>query len=114
MSAITLGNLTVDSDRFTAWVDGREVPLTFTEFELLATLAEHPNHVVTREELIERGWQGRFHAGERALDIQITRLRRKLAGVHPWTLVTVRRRGYLLRNQQLPKAETEEPWRSPD
>ena len=100
MSAIVLGNLVVDPDRYAVWVNDSEIPLTFLEFELLFALAEHPDHLVTRAELVARAWRGHRVTGERPLNIQITRLRKKLVGTHPWALTTVRKRGYLLRNRE--------------
>jgi two-component system response regulator ArlR len=48
MSRITLGNVTVDRDRFEVWVDVRRVDLTFSEFELLYTLARNAGKVLAR------------------------------------------------------------------
>ena len=78
--------------------DGVEVALTGGEFELLATLVERANRVLTRDMLLEllRGRQaGPF---DRAIDVAISRLRRKLEddGHHAQLIKTVRGGGYVL------------------
>ena len=78
--------------------DGVEVPLTGGEYELLATLIERANRVLTRDMLLEV-LRGR-HAGpfDRAIDVAISRLRRKLEdnGRHAQLIKTVRGGGYVL------------------
>ena len=78
--------------------DGAEVPLTGGEFELLAALVERPNRILTRDMLMDllRGRQaGPF---DRAIDVAVSRLRRKLEddGRNPNLIKTVRGGGYVL------------------
>ncbi|GGC58824.1 DNA-binding response regulator [Siccirubricoccus deserti] len=78
--------------------DGVEVPLTGGEFELLQVLVERPNRVLTRDMLMDllRGRQaGPF---DRAIDVAVSRLRRKLEddGRNPSLIKTVRGGGYVL------------------
>lgn len=95
--------------RFAGWVleparrrllnpDGVEVPLTGGEYDLLLALAERPNRVLTRDMLLDllRGRQaGPF---DRAIDVAVSRLRRKLEddGRHAQLIKTVRGGGYVL------------------
>lgn len=95
--------------RFAGWVleparrrllnpDGVEVPLTGGEYDLLIALAERPNRVLTRDMLLDllRGRQaGPF---DRAIDVAVSRLRRKLEddGRHAQIIKTVRGGGYVL------------------
>ena len=95
--------------RFSGWVleparrrllnpDGAEVPLTGGEYELLQVLVERPNRVLTRDMLMDllRGRQaGPF---DRAIDVAVSRLRRKLEddGRNPSLIKTVRGGGYVL------------------
>jgi two-component system, OmpR family, response regulator AdeR len=92
-----LGTLVVDRDRLEARVDDAHVPLTATEFGLLAALAEAPGRVLSREGLIERAMP-ESDALERTVDGHLKNLRRKLAerGVQH-LLETVRGVGYRLR-----------------
>ena len=95
--------------RFAGWVleparrrllspDGVEVALTGGEYELLQVLVERPNRVLTRDMLMDllRGRQaGPF---DRAIDVAVSRLRRKLEddGRNPSLIKTVRGGGYVL------------------
>ncbi|MFI6014584.1 winged helix-turn-helix domain-containing protein [Streptomyces sp. NPDC051243] len=84
----------IDPERHVAEVDGRELDLTYLEFELLAHLVQHPHHVQTRDRLVAAVW-GYDHIGDgRTVDVHIARLRRKLGQAHRHRIVTVRRVGY--------------------
>ncbi|MFJ9346266.1 winged helix-turn-helix domain-containing protein [Streptomyces sp. NPDC101237] len=86
--------VTVDPVQRTAQVDGRELDLTYLEFELLAHLVAHPNRVHTRDQLVTTVW-GYGHVGDgRTVDVHVARLRRKLGAEHRRTIQTVRRVGY--------------------
>lgn len=85
--------LHVDTERHTAQADGRELHLTYLEFELLAHLVANPHRVHTRSHLVSTLW-GYSHVGDgRTVDVHIARLRRKLGRFRD-TIVTVRRVGY--------------------
>ena len=75
-------------------MDGRKLNLTFSEFEILAALTRYPSKVHTRSELIEmlRGNEG-FEITERAIDVHIVNLRRKL-GEFGSAIETARGIGY--------------------
>lgn len=86
--------VTVDTVRRAAAVDGRELDLTYLEFELLAHLVANPHRVHTRDQLVTTVW-GYGHVGDgRTVDVHIARLRRKLGAEHRDTIRTVRRVGY--------------------
>ncbi|MDR1680558.1 MAG: response regulator transcription factor [Prevotellaceae bacterium] len=59
-------------------VAGRHIPLTKTEFEILAMLSENPDRLYSREEIIDRIWENRQYTTERTVDVHIVRLRKKL------------------------------------
>ncbi|MFF4449455.1 winged helix-turn-helix domain-containing protein [Streptomyces sp. NPDC001502] len=84
----------VDHARRLVEVDGRELDLTFLEFDLLAHLVAHPYTVHTRDALITGIW-GYGHIGDgRTVDVHVARLRRKLGPAHRDRISTVRRVGY--------------------
>ncbi|MFH9814111.1 winged helix-turn-helix domain-containing protein [Streptomyces sp. NPDC017230] len=84
----------IDTARRVAAVDGRELDLTYLEFELLAHLVAHPHRVHTRDQLVTTVW-GYGHVGDgRTVDVHVARLRRKLGSEHRRTIQTVRRVGY--------------------
>jgi two-component system OmpR family response regulator len=61
-------------------VDGRLLPLTRLEFDLMQFLADHPRRVFTRAQLLTGVW-GYEHTGERTVDVHVRRLRVKLGPV---------------------------------
>ncbi|MEU6216264.1 winged helix-turn-helix domain-containing protein [Streptomyces sp. NPDC047022] len=84
----------VDTAQRVAHVDGRELDLTYLEFELLAHLVAHPGRVHTRDQLVSTVW-GYGHVGDgRTVDVHVARLRRKLGAEHRGAIQTVRRVGY--------------------
>ncbi|MEV5920808.1 winged helix-turn-helix domain-containing protein [Streptomyces pseudogriseolus] len=92
--AATVDAVTIDAARRTAEVDGRELDLTYLEFELLAHLVRRPHLVQSREALVAAVW-GYHHVGDgRTVDVHIARLRRKLGAAHRHRIVTVRSIGY--------------------
>ncbi|MFL4950883.1 winged helix-turn-helix domain-containing protein [Streptomyces sp. MMS24-I31] len=84
----------IDTVQRTVEVAGRELDLTYLEFELLAHLVTHPHRVHTRDQLVTTVW-GYGHVGDgRTVDVHIARLRRKLGAEHRKAIQTVRRVGY--------------------
>ncbi len=77
--------------------DGREEALTASEFDLLRVLAENPNRPLNRDWLLEAVAHRETEAFDRAIDLRITRLRRKIEvdPAHPEAIRTVRGVGYM-------------------
>ena len=93
---ITLGSLRLDQGGRTATVDGREVALTRTEFDLLAELVRHPGRVFSRDILLDRVWGYDYLGDSRLVDVAVGRLRAKIEAdpASPALVVTVRGAGY--------------------
>ncbi|MGN1263849.1 MAG: response regulator transcription factor [Prevotella sp.] len=70
--------LELNLDRKTVTVDGEEVPFTKTEFELLHTLLDERGRVFSRQELITRVWPSDVLVLDRTVDVNITRVRKKI------------------------------------
>ncbi|MEU8955662.1 winged helix-turn-helix domain-containing protein [Streptomyces sp. NPDC048518] len=88
------GPIRIDAVQRAVEVDGRQLDLTYLEFELLAHLVAHPHRVHTRDQLVTTVW-GYGHVGDgRTVDVHVARLRRKLGAEHRRTIQTVRRVGY--------------------
>jgi two-component system phosphate regulon response regulator OmpR len=96
--AIMLGEVRYDMARGELWRGREPVRLTGTESALMRALARAPNAPVSRADLIEALGGGDSQAQERAVDVQITRLRRKIEvdPRAPRYLQTVRGEGYML------------------
>jgi two-component system alkaline phosphatase synthesis response regulator PhoP len=72
------GNLTLDRARFRVMLGDREIPVTLTEFEILAALVSQPGRVFSRAQLLTVARGVAFESYERAIDSHIRNLRRKL------------------------------------
>lgn len=77
-SIITYETVELNIDSKTATLNGEDMPLTKLEFELLAFLIQNPNRVFSREELLNRCWPQDVFVLDRTVDVNITRLRKKL------------------------------------
>jgi two-component system, OmpR family, response regulator len=75
--------------------------LSGTEFRLLRTLVSHPNRVLTREQLIDLMLSRDAAPFDRAIDVQVSRLRQRLGedAKEPVLIKTVRSQGYVLAAQ---------------
>lgn len=95
---LTLGRLTYDIERGELWEGDALVRLTSTEIQLMRIFSVRPGEVISRSKLVEDLGRDRGQAQERAVDVQITRLRRKLEDdpKQPRYLQTVRGAGYML------------------
>jgi two-component system response regulator RegX3 len=93
-----VGGMELDLQRRTARVDGENVALTPSEFRLLAYLMAHAGRVCTRRELMQHLWESSYVGDERAVDVHVANLRRKIepSPQEPSRIVTVRGAGYML------------------
>jgi two-component system, OmpR family, response regulator MtrA len=91
-----LGPLSIDMVGRTVERDGEEIPLTRTEFDLLAELARHAGQVLTRDVLLDRIWGYDYLGDSRLVDVAIQRLRAKVEpdAANPSLVLTVRGAGY--------------------
>lgn len=92
------GPLEVDIGRREAVVNGRRLALTRIEFDALAHLCNHPQEMVTREELVEAVWGPKKSGDTHMVDVHISNLRRKLDQAAPGVafVQTVRGLGFRL------------------
>jgi two-component system, OmpR family, alkaline phosphatase synthesis response regulator PhoP len=93
---IRAAGVTLDVTRMRASVDGRDVTLTPTEFELVATLAAQPGRVFTRSQLLDAVHGVAFESYDRAIDAHVKNIRRKLEpdAKRPRYILTVHGVGY--------------------
>lgn len=70
--------LLLNLDKKTVSIDGENVPFTKTEFELLQLLLEEKGRVFSRQELIDRVWPKDVMVLDRTVDVNITRMRKKV------------------------------------
>ena len=95
---IELHGLRLDPDRHEAGLEGKELDLSATEFSILDLLLRHPGRVFTRSQIINLVRGPDYPVTDRAVDVQILGLRRKLGG-RGELIETVRGVGYRLRRE---------------
>jgi two-component system phosphate regulon response regulator PhoB len=92
-SRVEREGLTVDLEAHKVYVEGKEAPLTATEFKLLSELIRTSGRVRTRDQLLTMVWGYEFEGYARTVDTHIRRLRQKL-GQYSGLIETVRGVGY--------------------
>jgi two-component system phosphate regulon response regulator OmpR len=98
VKTLMLGEKSYDIERMELWQDNELIRLTATEVQLMKIFSATPSEAVSRSSLVEQLGRDQGQAQERAVDVQITRLRRKLEKdpKQPRYLQTVRGAGYML------------------
>lgn len=96
-TTIASAGVRLDTEAFRAWAGDAEITLTVTEFRLLEVLVRRPGRVFTRDELVERAYEGPHHVSDRTLDSHVRRIRQKLreGGLDP--IETVHGLGFRLK-----------------
>jgi DNA-binding response OmpR family regulator len=99
---LIVGALRIDFLKRIVRVRGDEAPLTFVEFEILATLARSPGRVFTRDMLLSGIWGDSSFRDQRTIDVHIRHLREKIEAdpKDPEYLFTVRGVGYRFRDTE--------------
>ncbi|HTW93531.1 MAG TPA: response regulator [Tepidisphaeraceae bacterium] len=90
------GPLTIDTAKHEVEVDGEAIKLTLTEFKLLSALLNARGRVLTRDQLMDKAMGTDVFVTDRAIDVHVTAIRKKLGKSH-WLVRTVRGVGYRLR-----------------
>jgi two-component system alkaline phosphatase synthesis response regulator PhoP len=91
-SIMNFKHIRIDTGSRQVWVDDQPVELTQTEFDLLATLADHRGMVLSREQLLEKVWGYDYFGDLRVVDVHLGHLRQKLG--NDQLVATVRGVGY--------------------
>lgn len=91
---LTVGQLTLDAEEHTAYLQEEEIPLTVREFNLLYKLLSYPKKTFTRAQLMDEFWDADSASGPRVVDVYITKLRDKLSACDDFEIVTVHGLGY--------------------
>lgn len=94
---ITYPGFSVDKVKYVVTVDGKEIYMPPKELELLFFLASNPNHVFSREQLLENVWGYDFYGESRTVDVHVKRIREKIENPEReqnWCIKTVWSKGY--------------------
>jgi two-component system, OmpR family, alkaline phosphatase synthesis response regulator PhoP len=90
---LTAGGLSVNLDEHIVTADGKEILLTYKEYELLKLFMSHPGAAFTRDQLMSQVWGTDYYGETRTVDMHIRTLRQKL-GDYGSMIKTVRGVGY--------------------
>lgn len=90
---VVFRGIRIDQNEKTCYIEGVEVPLTRTEFDLLLFFLNNRNRIYSREEIIHRVWPDDVLVSQRAIDTNLTRLRKKL-GAYGNNIITRQGFGY--------------------
>ncbi len=91
---LTVGNLTMNAEERTAYVDGDEIALTVKEFDLLFKLLSYPKKAFTRSALMSEFWDYDSSATSRTVDVYMAKLREKTSACDGFEILTVHGLGY--------------------
>lgn len=96
LESVRIGRLQVNMGARTVCLDGADAGLTAAEFDLLACFVTRPNRVLSRDQLMDWTRGRRADPLDRAIDVQLSRLRKKIGDENGSLIKTVRSAGYVL------------------
>ena len=91
---LKFGGLEINLSNYSVSYNGKSLEFPPKEFELLSFLAQHPNRVFTREQLLDRIWGYEYVGDTRTVDVHVKRIREKLNSEDEWGIRTVWSVGY--------------------
>lgn len=91
---VSYPNLTINLTNYSVIYNGKIVDMPPKELELLYFLAASPNHVYTREQLLDQIWGYEYIGDTRTVDVHIKRLREKIKDQDSWRIATIWGIGY--------------------
>ncbi|MNJ53692.1 Transcriptional regulatory protein WalR [compost metagenome] len=99
---LSLFELFIDTDMYTAYKNGEPLDLTHREFELVHYLVKNSGKVMTREHLLQAVWGFEYFGDVRTVDVTIRRLREKIESdpSKPEYILTRRGLGYVMRSSK--------------
>ena len=93
-NVVKIGEVIFDGDKCEITYQDKVIHLPLKQFELVFELAKKPNHIFSREQLIERIWGMDYDGFDRTVDVHIKRVRENLGFIPDFKVVTVRGLGY--------------------
>ncbi|MBE5956404.1 MAG: response regulator transcription factor [Lachnospiraceae bacterium] len=91
---LEIGDLSLDVEEHTAYVNGEEVLVTVREFDLLYKLLSNPKKTFTRTQLMDEFWDVETESSPRVVDVYIRKIRDKFSKCKDFEIVTVHGLGY--------------------
>jgi len=93
-SKLEIGNLLLDKEEHSAYVDGIEISFTVREFDILFKLLSYPKKTFTRSQLMDEFWDYDSSATSRTVDVYMAKLRDKTSKCNGFEIVTMHGLGY--------------------
>lgn len=101
-STIKVGPLTLDTEKKSAFRDGKEISLTAKEYSILEYLMHNQNIVISREKMMHHIWNYDYEGSSNIIDVYIRTLRNKVdAGFDQKLIQTVRGLGYVIKDEKV-------------
>lgn len=97
---LEIPNLKIDLNDYSLTYHGKKLEMPKKELELLHFLIANPNHVFTREQLLDKIWGYEYVGESRTVDVHVKRVREKLSQEDPWEIKTVWSVGYKFQNKE--------------
>ncbi len=94
---LNFGDVQINTLNYSVKVEGKEIPFTKKEFEVLVFLAERPGRVVTRETLLNEIWGDNVVVIDRTIDVHIRKIREKLGEKNMHLIETIKGVGYRMK-----------------
>lgn len=91
---IVIGNLVMNKEEHTAYIDSEEITLTVREFDILYCMLSYPKKTFTRSKLMEDFWDFDSSATSRTVDVYMAKLREKTKNCDGFEIQTVHGLGY--------------------
>ena len=91
---LEVGNLILDKEEHTAYLNGKELSFTVREFDILYKLLSYPKKTFTRSQLMEEFWDYDSSATSRTVDVYMAKLKDKTNSCNGFEIVTVHGLGY--------------------
>ena len=91
---LVIGDTVLDMEERSAYVDGREIPLTQREFDIVFKLLSYPKKTFSRQALMDEFWESGTTSSTRTVDVYVTKLRDKFSSSRDFEIQTVHGLGY--------------------
>ncbi len=91
---ITMGNVTVDSEKYAVYSDSEYIELPKKEFDLLFKMLSYPGQIFSKEQLLDSVWGITSESGEETVKTHISRLRNRLSNISEFSIITIKGLGY--------------------
>lgn len=91
---IEIGNVTVDSEKYSVYNNTEYIEFPKKEFDLLFKLLSYPDRIFSKEQLLDSVWGVNAESGEETIKTHISRIRNRLKNITEFSIVTIKGLGY--------------------